>query len=146
MIALYETHQRTITKVITWRILLSISHFVTGFFLTGSWVIGLQIVGIANVVNNALFWLHERCWNVVIWNRELNSQHIFTEKKSRSTIKILTWRVLITSSNFLIPFLVTSNGKTSALFLFISTTINILIFWSHERLWNTISWGKIVDR
>lgn len=136
-----ETHTRTIAKVVTWRIALTTSHLINAFIVTGSWVTGLQIAGLALVINSVLFWLHERSWNTVQWNRK-PSQQVFAEGQPRTVSKILTWRVLITSSNFVIPFIMTGSWQSGLAFLTIATVVNIAIFWSHDRIWNCFAWGK----
>lgn len=137
-----ETHTRSIVKVVTWRVLLTISHVVNAFIITGSWITGLQIAGLAAVINSILFWSHERGWNILQWNRQGIESKIFIEGQSRTLAKIITWRILITSSNFIIPFIMTSSWGSAALFVGLATVFNICIFWAHERLWNIIRWGK----
>jgi uncharacterized membrane protein len=141
-----ETHTRTIAKVISWRVLLTISHFVNGFIVTGSWVTGLQIAGLAAVINSVLYWAHERGWNFAQWNRKPNDSLMFFEGQPRTVSKIVTWRVLITSSNFLIPFIMTGSWGSAALFLGIATVVNIALFYTHERVWNRFIWGKAVKQ
>ena len=60
-----EKHPRTIAKMVSWRVLLTISHIVNGFLATGSLLVGLKIAGWATVINSTLYWLHERGWNFV---------------------------------------------------------------------------------
>jgi uncharacterized membrane protein len=137
-----EQHPRTIAKVISWRVALTTSHIVNGFIVTGSWVTGLQIAGLAAVINSVLFWLHERTWNRAQWNRKPQEDLKFVEGQPRTISKILTWRVLITASNFIIPFIITGSFGSAVLFGGIATVVNMFIFWAHERIWNRITWGK----
>jgi len=137
-----EQHPRTIVKVFSWRVALTASHIINGFIVTGSWVTGLQIAGLAAVINSVLFWSHERIWNRAQWNRRSQDDLKFVEGQPRTISKILTWRVLITASNFVIPYIITGSFGSAALFGGIATVINMFIFWAHERLWNRITWGK----
>ena len=137
-----EQHPRTIAKVISWRVALTASHIINGFIVTGSWVTGLQIAGLAAVINSVLFWSHERIWNRAQWNRRSQDDLKFVEGQPRTISKILTWRVLITASNFVIPYIITGSFGSAALFGGIATVVNMFIFWAHERLWNRITWGK----
>ena len=138
-----ETKIRTISKVVTWRILLTISHVVNAFVITGSLVTGLQIAGLAAVINSILFWLHERAWNFLQWDRKEDEKVEFVEGQPRTFGKIMTWRVLITASNFVIPYIMTGSLGSAALFTGIATVVNMGIFWLHERLWNLVKLGKI---
>jgi uncharacterized membrane protein len=137
-----EQHPRTIAKVVSWRVLLTASHIINGFIATGSLLIGLKIAGLAAVINSVLFWLHERAWNWLQWNRKPSDNAVFNEGQPRTLSKIITWRILITASNFLIPFIMTGSWGSAAIFAGMATVVNMLLFWGHERVWNKITWGK----
>lgn len=137
-----ETKFRSLAKVVTWRVLITMSHMVNAFVVTGSLLTGLKIAGLALIINSCLFWLHERAWNFFQWNRKGHDKLKFSEGQTRSVSKILTWRVLITFSNFLIPFILTGSWGQAVIFAGMATVVNMILFWSHERLWNWIVWGK----
>lgn len=137
-----EQHPRSIVKTITWRIALTISHITNAFIVTGSLILGLQIAGLAAIINSFLFWSHERLWNKFQWNREKNEKTSFSEGQTRTISKIVTWRILITFSNFLIPFIMTGSWGSAVLFAGMATVVNMFIFWAHERIWNKVRWGK----
>lgn len=140
-----EKHPRTIAKVVTWRVLITVSHMVNALIVTGSLLMGVKIAGLALVINSALFWIHDRLWNIFQWNRKENEKLNFSEGQPRSISKILTWRVLITASNFFIPFVITGSWGSAAIFAGMATVVNMVLYWSHERLWNWVKWGKSVD-
>jgi uncharacterized membrane protein len=137
-----EKHPRTIGKVVSWRVLLTISHIVNGFIATGSLAVGLKIAGMALVINSALYWIHERVWNFLQWDRKENDKLTFNEGNPRSLSKMISWRVLITVSNFVIPFIITGSWGQAAIFTGLATVVNMVLYWGHERLWNWIRWGK----
>jgi len=137
-----ETHLRSIAKVVSWRVLITVSHMVNALIVTGSLLMGLKIAGMALVINSTLFWIHERLWNYFQWNRRKDERLEFREGQTRSISKIVTWRVLITVSNFIIPFIITGSWGSAALFAGMATVVNMILFWSHERLWNWVRWGR----
>jgi uncharacterized membrane protein len=137
-----ETQLRSIGKVISWRVLLTTSHIVNTFIITGSIVAGLKVAGLAAVINSFLFWAHERIWNMAEWNRQAHDKLNFSEGQPRSIAKIITWRILITASNFFIPWFVTGSLGSAALFAGLATAVNMFLFWGHERVWNWVRWGK----
>jgi uncharacterized membrane protein len=139
-----ETQTRTIAKVISWRVFITLSHFINALIVTGSIAVGLQIAGLATVINSVLFWTHERVWNYFQWNRKKDTLLKFNEGYPRSVSKIVSWRILITFSNFLIPFIITGSWGSAVMFAGMATAVNIIIYWSHERLWNWFKWGKVV--
>jgi uncharacterized membrane protein len=59
----YEKALRSLGKVITWRILVTITNTVGGFLASGSWMVGLGVASFALVVNSILYFFHERAWN-----------------------------------------------------------------------------------
>ena len=138
-----ETQQRSIAKTLTIRVLFSLSHLVNGFIVSGSWIIGAQILGIAAVVNMFLHWAHERAWNWVQWNRQPGDTKMFLDGQPRTISKSITWRALITINNFMIPYILTGSWKAAVAFLTIATVMNIVIYYTHERVWNRFTWGKL---
>jgi len=138
-----ETQQRSIAKTLTIRVAFSLSHLLNGFIVSGSWIIGAQILGIAAVVNMLLHWAHERAWNWVQWNRKPGDTAMFQDGQPRTISKSITWRALITVNNFVIPYLTTGSWQAAVAFLTIATVMNIVIYYSHERVWNRFLWGKL---
>lgn len=139
-----ETQLRSVFKTLTIRVLFSLSHLVNGFIVSGSWIIGAQIVGIAAVINMCLHWAHERGWNYAQWNRKPKDDLMFLDGQPRTISKSITWRILITFNNFMIPYLTTGSWKSAVAFLTIATFMNIVIYYTHERVWNKINFGKDV--
>lgn len=137
-----ETHQRSVAKTITVRVLFTLSHFINGFIVTGTWALTAQIAGLATLINMFLFWAHERIWNWVQWNRKPKDNLMFFEGQPRTISKSVTWRLLITTSNFVIPYLITGSWGSAVLYAGIATILNAAIYYGHERAWNRVSWGK----
>jgi hypothetical protein len=65
-----ENAMRSLGKVVTWRILVTITNFVGGWIASGSWQVGLGVVSFALVVNSILYFFHERIWNRIMWGKE----------------------------------------------------------------------------
>jgi uncharacterized membrane protein len=142
---LTEKHSRTLAKTISWRILLTISHFVNALIVTGSIAMGLKIAGWSAVLNSGLYWMHERVWNWIQWNRKPTDNLFFQDGHPRTTTKMITWRVVVNFSNFFIPYFVTGSWGQAGAFFTIAVVVNMALFYLHERGWNFIKWGKIVN-
>jgi uncharacterized membrane protein len=67
-----ERAMRSMGKVVTWRILVTITNFIGGWLASGSWQVGLGVVSFALVVNSILYYFHERTWNQLDWGKEPN--------------------------------------------------------------------------
>jgi uncharacterized membrane protein len=137
-----ETHLRTISKALTWRVLLTASHILNGWFVTGSWATGLKLAGAALIVNSILYWMHERIWNRALWNRRDDLALRFQEGNPRSLSKMITWRVTMIFSLTFIGYVTTGDWAMSATFMSIAVIGNMAIYWLHERAWNRMRWGK----
>lgn len=137
-----ETTLRSIVKTLTVRICFTLSHILNGWIVTGSWMTGITIASIAIIINMFLFLIHERIWNWLQWNRKPKDGMFFIDGHPRTISKSITWRVIITLNNFLIPLITTGSWQTALAFLTIATILNIIVYYIHERFWNLIKWGK----
>ena len=68
----YENALRSFGKVVTWRILVTITNFIGGYLSSGSWKVGLGVAGFALVVNSILYYIHERVWNQIDAGKSVN--------------------------------------------------------------------------
>lgn len=142
-----EEHKRSVAKTLTVRVCFTLSHLLNGFIVTGTLAAAAQIATLATLINMFLFWAHERCWNFAQWNRKPKDGLMFVDGQPRTISKSVTWRLLITFNNFMIPYLTTGSWQSAVKFLALATLFNIIIYYSHERVWNLFSWGKkeVVD-
>ena len=65
-----EKTMRSLGKVVTWRILVTITNFFGGWIASGNPWVGLGVVSFALVVNSILYYLHERTWNRINWGKQ----------------------------------------------------------------------------
>jgi uncharacterized membrane protein len=65
----YEKFPRSIAKVVSWRILVTITNFLGGWLASGNPWVGLGVVSFALVVNSILYFFHERAWNRADWGK-----------------------------------------------------------------------------
>jgi len=138
-----ENYWRTLGKMVGMRVLYTCIHIFNTYMITGSLMAGLKGAGLAFFVNPVIYWVHERAWNSWQWGRFLaNSKRKFTEGFGRSIGKDVTWRVVISISNFALPYFVTGNfGDALAIFGF-ATLVNMTIYFVYERVWNFFGWGR----
>lgn len=66
-----EKALRSLGKVVTWRILVTITNFIGGWLASGTWQVGLGVVSFALVVNSILYYFHERIWNRIDAGKEV---------------------------------------------------------------------------
>lgn len=137
-----EKYLRSLAKVITMRVIFTFVHIINTFIVTGSLLMGIKVAGLAFFVNPVLYWLHERGWNIWQWGRFNDDRRNFKEGNWRSLSKDITWRVVITGSNFFLPYFVTGSLKYGLTIMSLATLVNMTIYFCHERLWNLSRWGR----
>jgi len=72
---------------------------------------------------------------------ETTQPHV--ESHLRSIIKGLTWRVIATSTIFIITYYSTGEIKTAATVASIEFPVKLFIYYLHERAWLLVPRGKI---
>lgn len=64
-----ESHARSLTKTITWRITGSGSTFAISWLITGNVTVAGTILSLHFVTNTILYYFHERVWNKIKWGK-----------------------------------------------------------------------------
>jgi len=72
-----------------------------------------------------------------------NTKQPAVESHLRSVIKGLTWRVIATSTIFVITYFTTGEIKTAATIAGIEFPVKLFIYYLHERAWLLVPRGKI---
>jgi len=62
--------------------------------------------------------------------------------KARSFAKSLSYRIWGTFSSWAVVYVITGEGALATLVAFWETVVKVGIYYSHERVWNNVSWGK----
>ena len=74
----YERFPRSVAKVVSWRVLVTITNFFGGWLASGNPWVGLGVVSFALVVNSILYFFHERVWNRSDWGKEVVDTDVVT--------------------------------------------------------------------
>ena len=64
------------------------------------------------------------------------------ERKSRSLFKTVSWRILGTLDTVLISWIVTGSSTFALSIGLIELITKMLLYYCHERVWNSIPWGR----
>ncbi|MBW4061016.1 DUF2061 domain-containing protein [Candidatus Saccharibacteria bacterium] len=67
---LVDTQQRSITKSITFRILVIISDLVVIYLITKRIGATIALTVFTNLASTVLYFAHERVWNRIAWGRK----------------------------------------------------------------------------
>ena len=64
------------------------------------------------------------------------------EYKKRSIIKAISWRITGTIDTFIVSFLITGKLSYASAIGITELLTKIFLYYTHERVWDKISWGK----
>lgn len=66
----HETHNRSITKSITYRVLSITVDYIVAYFFTKDVALSLGIVALVNGYSTLLYYSHERVWAHIHWGKK----------------------------------------------------------------------------
>jgi len=62
--------------------------------------------------------------------------------RNRVLAKSLVWRIIATLTGACVTLLLTGEIETAGMFILIEFPLKMVIYYAHERGWESISWGK----
>ena len=72
-----------------------------------------------------------------------NGRRHFRETKTRSVIKALSYRALILVADGIVIYLITHKAAVALAVVIISNVYSTVLYFLHERVWNSVKWGKV---
>jgi uncharacterized membrane protein len=133
-----EKNKRSFFKALSWRITGTVDTIVISFIFTGHITTAVKI-GAAEVITKiALYYLHERGWNLIYWGRKDGEK----DSNARSLSKAVSWRAVGTMDTIFLSFLLTGQLTTALKIGGTEVITKIIIFYFHERIWNMVGWGR----
>jgi adenylylsulfate kinase len=73
-----------------------------------------------------------------------HTNHHPGESLKRSVVKTVTYRVIVLVLDFTAIYLLTGQIKIAVGFTIISNIYTTVAYFFHERIWDSIKWGKII--
>lgn len=65
------------------------------------------------------------------------------ETRFRSIAKALSWRVVATAITFFVAWILTGQIETAVTIGLVDTFIKLAVYYSHERMWMRVNFGKL---
>jgi len=134
-----ESHERSLVKGISWRMIATSDTFLVVFIITClldqcSVENAIKIGVIEFFLKLLIYYAHERVWLKVIKS--------FTFSKQQSLLKTISWRFIATTTTFLISGAVLNDFNEIALFIALLELISkFILYYVHERIWIKIPLG-----
>ena len=69
-------------------------------------------------------------------------QGVASDKPIRSVVKAISWRVIGTVDTMVVSYFVVSDVEMAASIAGVDFVTKMILYFFHERLWNTIKWGR----
>lgn len=132
-----ESRFRSIIKAVSWRIIATCITFLYAYLFTAQLPSAGFITIVATLLSMVLHYFFERGWNVFYWNKIRMS-----ETKKRTLLKSILWQLIAVSINLTSAWLFTGSIGQSFSFALVSGATGFVVFYMHERLWNSFLWHK----
>ncbi|WP_431127534.1 DUF2061 domain-containing protein [Flagellimonas flava] len=65
-----------------------------------------------------------------------------SENPKRSIVKSISWRIVGTLDTIIISWIITGTLTLAFSIGLVELVTKMVLYFFHERIWNTISWGK----
>lgn len=135
-----ESHIRSILKGISWRVIATTDTILIVLFVTcsfGNCSIGsaIEIGFIEFILKLAIYYVHERIWQKILKTKSVS--------KKWSLFKTISWRIVATSTTFLISDAVLGNFEDAIYIAVLELFTKFALYYFHERVWLKMPLGKI---
>jgi uncharacterized membrane protein len=139
MTTITESHTRTLTKTILYRVLSIISAMaitlILGAGMNAAGNVGLFIL----IVGTAMYYIHDRAWLLLSWQRNAGN-----DSNKRSLVKTVTYRLMVVVAMVITARLfVSDNMVTNVIWAVSSMIVQLGIYFGLERIFDRMSWGKV---
>jgi uncharacterized membrane protein len=138
-----ETHLRTTAKAVVYRTL-SVSLAILLTLIYGASLQQALAFGVVALFIGMLwFYLYDRAWLFIKWNRNTQGQ----DTKTRSAVKAVLYRIAVIAMTAATARLIFTDSSFIAILMAGSQFItNILVYFVLERVWNKVAWGKLISQ
>jgi uncharacterized membrane protein len=73
-----------------------------------------------------------------------NKQVMVEEKRYRSIVKAISWRVTGTIDTFIVSYIITGKPVLALSISGVEVVTKMFLYYWHERLWTRIKFGKVI--
>lgn len=129
-----ETHKRSLTRSIVWRVMgIGLLALIT-YLVTGSWITTTLVTVLHHGIFIIVYYLHERLWLKIEWLRD---------SRWKPIARVFTYEVILGNGILaIITYLLTSSLQQMSLITFIYIGNKYWMYITFDWLWNRFSWGQ----
>lgn len=132
-----DNHKRTLIKAFSYRTAVAANLMLAAYLLSYPAGFGLKFVVLSYTIGFVSFWVQERLWNMVGWQRDG-----IKDTKLRSVAKTVTWRLFSLVVLFALGILLGLSSQHAVEWTVVTNVLFVVVHYCHERLWNLLDWGK----
>lgn len=148
---------RSIAKTISWRVVGTVDTLVLSFVVLTALgpLFGLDTSAGDNARNAAyialtevatkmtLYYLHERFWSRLRWDRTVDEEGHHRDGTRRSATKTATWRAIASVDTMVLGLVFTGNLAAAISIGGFEVITKLVLYFFHERAWARLRWGII---
>lgn len=136
-----ETHLRTTIKAGAYRVISVTLAILLTMVYGATLQQALSFGAIALFIGMLWFYLYDRVWLFIRWHRDEQGK----DTKTRSAVKAVLYRIVVILMTAITARAIFTDSNFTAILMAGSQFVsNILIYFVLERVWNRVSWGKII--
>lgn len=134
-----ETHVRTIAKAVIYRIISVVISFFIGLAFGATITQALQLGAASLIIGSVHYYLYDRLSLLVPWGRAEG-----VDSKWRSIIKTVIYRITVIIVMMIMARVIFMDSNWLAFLMSsIKFVTHAITYFTLERVFNKISWGKI---
>lgn len=151
MMIVRERIRRVIARTLTWRIVNISTGVLLTWLLTGSVTMGFGLAVIYNVARLGMHYVYERMWGLVGWGTlSYHEERLLgedgaplppMERRLRTIIRTVTWRITGFAVATLIAFILTRDLRLSLDLGVLYAGALLVLHYAHDRYWSRFRWG-----
>mgnify|MGYP006086608321 CR=1 FL=1 len=151
---------RSVVKAISWRVVGTLDTLLLSFVILSflgplfgldeasgtdkiKTAVSIALTEVATKM--ALYYLHERLWSRLRWDRILDEEGHYRGGLKRTATKTATWRVLASADTMLLGYLFTGNIATAISIGGFEVITKLVLYFFHERYWARVRWGIVTS-
>lgn len=139
MSTITESHPRTLTKTILYRVLSIISAMTITVIMGAGMNAAGNVALFMMIIGTAMYYIHDRVWLLFSWDRTDGQ-----DSRRRSLAKTIVYRLLVVVAMVVTARLFVSDDMATNITWAVSSMIVQLgIYFGLERIFDRMSWGKV---
>lgn len=125
-----ESHRRSMTRSVLWRVMGIVLLALITYLVTGSWITTTLVTVLHHGTFIIVYYLHERFWLKIKWS-----------SRWKSFARVFTYEVILGNGILaIITYCLTGNLQQMSLITFIYIGNKYWMYYAYDLIWGKIKW------